>query len=143
MAILHDRMAAGSIASLGSLYTQCFLVARAMDSPAHMDALRQAFIDAGVVTGPECAALEEMYVPKTLLTRHGGDGARKVPMTLCMFHHMLKGVRKLMHSMDDTLDGDIDRVFSESHLVVPHDKAALDASVRSWLPEVQTIVRQS
>lgn len=125
----------------GGVYAQCFLIAKSMDSPAHVAALRQAFIDAGVVLDKDLAALEALHVPSSMHQREAEDGRRKVPCTLGAFHHMLKGIRRVVWERDP-LSAEIDRVFSESHLVIPKDSGYLDRGLARWLPEVRSITSE-
>lgn len=128
--------------SLGDLYAQCFLISKTMDSPIYVEALRQAFIDAGIVLESELGALEAAYIPEKLLARKPNDRARKVPTTLGMFHHLITGIRRLMfNSSGDPLAETIEHVFTESHVVLKSRREALDASFGLWLPEIQTLTQ--
>lgn len=129
--------------TIGGLYAQCFLVAKSMDNPSHVTALRQAFLDSGVVTEPELRALEAKNVPDVLHRRGAKDEFRKVPSTLSSFHHMFRGIRQFVW-VRDPLANEIDRVFQESNLLIAQgkgkeDAAALKAGFGRWLPEVRSI----
>lgn len=147
MTKLEMVLSAGDIDAVGGLYAQCFLVAKSMDSPTHVEALRQAFIDTGVVTASELGELEASHIPTGMFSRHVKDSDRKVPKTIGMFYHMLKSIRQLVYSrnvghgkISDPLAQDIERVFAESDLIfVSKNKDPLNTSFSMWLKEVNTL----
>lgn len=125
--------------AIGGLYAQCFLIAKSMDSAEHVAALRQAFIDAGVVSEPDLRALEAANVPDSLHKRGEEDRNRKMPVTLGSFHHMFRGIRQFVW-VRDPLAGEISRVFRESRMIEEREPdATLKAGFSRWLPEVRSI----
>lgn len=126
------------------LYGQCFLVAKSMDSPAHVAALRQAFIDSGAVAEQDLRALESDSIPD-LMNRSSqvDDQRRKMPCTLGAFHHMLRRIRDEVGGQRDPLAGEIERVFDESRLTPDEDVSSVrfKEGFERWLPEVRSLRR--
>lgn len=87
--------------TMDNLYSQCMLVARTLDSPAHIAAMRQAFVDTGAVPVSGLPPLEG--------TRHGRPSVQR-PMET--FYLMMKGMGS--HGPPSK---EIERVFKESNLV--------------------------
>lgn len=112
------------------LYAQCLLVAEAMDTPAYIVALRQAFADSGAVQMTGLARLNASHVPRELVL----DGRnRRLPTTLDVFHAMLC-------AMGVAVRAEIDRIFGESNRSDRPDKDPIN--IAAWQPEI-LIVRKS